>query len=294
MLHTIGPYMNARRYSPSMEPTTAARVLVVAVSGLFGLVVGSFLNVVIYRVPRGMSVVRPPSHCPKCDTELKSIDNVPLISWLCLRGKCRYCRTPISVRYPIVELLTGLCFAAVAWSLGSLKPLPSLLVVVAAYLASLAIDHDDLPIPGSVDLAAGIGAGSLIVVAAAVAEPTRIGWAALGGGATAAIALLADRSDRGSRRACTITMLGWSASWLWAPAGLILAGWVLLVASVVAIGQRTSLTKANDVRVAGALAGAPEQADTSGRMLSAKLSRATMAIGGYGLLLASGALSTPF
>ena len=166
---------------------------------------------------------------------------MPLVSWLVLRGKCRYCRTPISVRYPIVELLTGLSFAAVAWALGSLDPLPSLLIVVAASLAAVAIDLDGLPIPWSVDLAAGIGAGSLIVVAAAVAEPTRIGWAALGGGASAVVALLADRTDRGARRACIIATLGWSSSWLWAPGGLVLAGWALLVASAVAIGQRTSL-----------------------------------------------------
>ncbi len=294
MLHTIGPSMGARRYSPAMEPTTAARVLVVAISGLFGLLVGSFLNVVIYRVPRGMSVVRPPSHCPNCDTELKAADNVPLVSWLVLRGKCRYCRTPISVRYPIVELLTGLSFAAVAWALGSLDPLPSLLIVVAASLAAVAIDLDGLPIPWSVDLAAGIGAGSLIVVAAAVAEPTRIGWAALGGGASAVVALLSDRTDRGARRACIIATLGWSSSWLWAPGGLVLAGWALLVASAVAIGQRTSLTRANEARVAGVPAGTPAQADTSGCVTSAKFSLVAMAICGFGLVLVSSALSSPF
>ena len=226
MASSIGPSRQARHYSPPMEPTAAARVLIVVVSGLFGLVVGSFLNVVIYRVPRGMSVVRPPSHCPTCDTELKSADNVPLVSWLLLRGKCRYCRTPISPRYPLVELVTGLAFMAVAWSVGSFGPLPSLLLLVAAALAATAIDLDGLPVPWSIDVAAGLGAGSLVIVAAATGEPDRIGWAALGGCAAGVVALLADRSEPGARRACAMAALGWSASWLWAPGGLVLAGWV--------------------------------------------------------------------
>ncbi|GAA4674088.1 prepilin peptidase [Frondihabitans cladoniiphilus] len=80
----------------------------------FGLLIGSFLNVVVYRVPNGMSVATPPSACPTCHSEIRSYDNVPVLSWLVLRGKCRDCRTPISARYPIVELLTGVFFLVVA------------------------------------------------------------------------------------------------------------------------------------------------------------------------------------
>ncbi len=75
---------------------------------VFGLCVGSFLNVVIWRVPRKQSVVRPASHCPQCETPIQPADNIPVVSWLLLRGKCRACGHPIPVRYPLVELVTAL------------------------------------------------------------------------------------------------------------------------------------------------------------------------------------------
>jgi leader peptidase (prepilin peptidase)/N-methyltransferase len=92
----------------------ASHVLAVACSGVAGLAVGSFLNVVVYRVPRHLSVVRPPSHCPGCGTHLGALDMVPVVSWIALRGRCRHCRAPIPVRYPLVELATGGVFAAIA------------------------------------------------------------------------------------------------------------------------------------------------------------------------------------
>lgn len=81
--------------------------------GIFGLFIGSFLNVVVYRVPLKKSVVSPPSACPHCDKHIAWYDNLPLISWIILRGKCRNCGGPISVRYPLIELGTGLFFAAI-------------------------------------------------------------------------------------------------------------------------------------------------------------------------------------
>src|SRR3954463_5387434 len=78
---------------------------------VFGACIGSFLNVVVWRLPRGESLVTPPSHCPKCNTKLAWRDNVPVFGWLFLRGRCRYCREPISARYPIIEFLTGAIFA---------------------------------------------------------------------------------------------------------------------------------------------------------------------------------------
>src|SRR5881398_815126 len=78
----------------------------------FGACVGSFLNVVVWRLPRGESIVSPPSHCPKCGTKLAWYDNIPVFGWIALRGKCRYCGQPISVRYPIFEAITGLLFVA--------------------------------------------------------------------------------------------------------------------------------------------------------------------------------------
>ena len=93
---------------------SAALVLGAAFVAVFGLLVGSFLNVVVYRVPNGMSVVAPPSACPGCGSGIKAYDNVPVLSWLALRGKCRSCREPISMRYPLVEAGVGVFFAVVA------------------------------------------------------------------------------------------------------------------------------------------------------------------------------------
>ena len=91
-------------------PVTA--VLLVA-CGVLGLAIGSFLNVVIYRVPRGESVITPRSHCPGCLAAITPRDEVPVLSWLALGGRCRHCRTPISLRYPFVELLTAVLFVGV-------------------------------------------------------------------------------------------------------------------------------------------------------------------------------------
>ena len=90
----------------------------VVVTGLFGAVIGSFLNVVVHRLPAGESLVSPGSRCPACRTPLKPYDNVPVVSWLVLRGRCRNCGAPISPRYPLVELATALVFAAVVAARG--------------------------------------------------------------------------------------------------------------------------------------------------------------------------------
>src|SRR3974377_893535 len=92
---------------------------------LYGLALGSFLNVCIYRLPREMSVVRPRSSCPTCHSPIAWYDNVPVLSWLVLRGRCRQCRAHISPRYLLVELLTGLlfvaCYSAFGWTLSTFK-----------------------------------------------------------------------------------------------------------------------------------------------------------------------------
>ena len=94
---------------------------------IVGLCVGSFLNVVIARVPEGRSVVSPRSACPRCGAEIEWYDNVPLVSYALLRARCRRCGEPISIRYPIVELLTGLLFVLAGWQLGlSIDLLPAL------------------------------------------------------------------------------------------------------------------------------------------------------------------------
>ncbi|MGL5857823.1 MAG: prepilin peptidase [Angustibacter sp.] len=117
-------------------------IALAGVCALLGLIVGSFLNVVIWRVPRGESVVTPPSRCPGCQQLIRPWDNVPVLGWLVLRGWCRQCRAPISARYPAVELATGLLFAAIAWRFGATWELPAYLYLGAIGIALTMIDID--------------------------------------------------------------------------------------------------------------------------------------------------------
>jgi leader peptidase (prepilin peptidase)/N-methyltransferase len=114
----------------------------VAGCALLGLVIGSFLNVVIWRVPRGQSVVRPRSHCPSCGAVVRARDDVPLISWLLLHGKCRDCGTAISARYPLVEAGTAVVFALLAARIGADWALPGFLYLGAVGVALALIDID--------------------------------------------------------------------------------------------------------------------------------------------------------
>src|SRR5215207_10528712 len=93
-------------------------VLAVALAGLGGLLVGSFLNVVAWRLPRGESLVKPRSRCPHCKTQIAAYDNVPVLSWLLLRGRCRNCGARIAIRYPAVELVTAATFAGIVAARG--------------------------------------------------------------------------------------------------------------------------------------------------------------------------------
>jgi leader peptidase (prepilin peptidase)/N-methyltransferase len=121
--------------------------LLVAYCALFGLVVGSFLNVVIYRVPRKESVVSPRSACPTCAMPITARDNVPIFSWLILHGRCRGCRSPISVRYPLIEAATAGLFAGVAARIGFSWALPAYLVLAAGLLALACTDLEHLLLP---------------------------------------------------------------------------------------------------------------------------------------------------
>jgi leader peptidase (prepilin peptidase) / N-methyltransferase len=115
-----------------------------------GAVIGSFLNVVIHRLPRHESLVSPPSRCPHCETPVKPYDNVPVVSWLVLRGRCRHCGAPISPRYPVVELLTALVFAAVVLVRGFDDDLVLELPFVAALIALAGIDLDHKLLPNRI------------------------------------------------------------------------------------------------------------------------------------------------
>lgn len=135
-----------------------------AAAGAFGTLIGSFLNVVVYRVPAGLSVVRPGSACPGCGAPIRPWDNIPVLSWLVLRGRCRDCAQPISARYPLVESATGVLFVAVAWRFapGILEAHGTTSVIAAAvqlvaylYLAAVSvalalIDLDTHTLPNAI------------------------------------------------------------------------------------------------------------------------------------------------
>ena len=163
-------------------------MIAVIAAALGGLLVGSFINVVAHRLPRGESLLRPRSRCPECGTQLRAIDNVPVISWLALRGRCHHCGASISARYPIVELVTGALYIAVVVSqddavrivLGlllvtalvpitlidlELRIIPNVITgpaALAAVVAIAALDTDFLPEA----LIAGAAGGGFFLVAA--------------------------------------------------------------------------------------------------------------------------------
>ncbi|MEO1392721.1 MAG: prepilin peptidase [Cyanobacteria bacterium J06634_5] len=123
-------------------------VPVLIVFGL-GAAVGSFLNVVVYRLPEGLSLIHPPSRCPRCETRLKPYDNVPVFGWLWLKGKCRSCRLPIAARYPVVEFATACLFVSVFMVFGMSWATPGHWIFVCWLLALALIDLDTMTLPNS-------------------------------------------------------------------------------------------------------------------------------------------------
>jgi leader peptidase (prepilin peptidase)/N-methyltransferase len=121
-----------------------------AFAGISGAVIGSFLNVVVYRLPIGQSLVKPRSHCPNCQTPVAPRDNVPLLSWLFLKGKCRHCGETISARYPAVELLTAACFIAVVLAQGISADLIALIPFTAVLIAVTFIDLEHKIVPNKI------------------------------------------------------------------------------------------------------------------------------------------------
>ncbi len=143
-------------------------IALIVLAAVVGLVVGSFLNVVIWRVPRGESVVSPSSHCPRCETPISPWDNVPVLSWLVLRGRCRHCAEPISVRYPAVELVTAVLFGLLAWHLGASWELPAFLYLGAIAVALSLIDIDVHRLPNAIVLPSYAVAAVLLLLPAVV------------------------------------------------------------------------------------------------------------------------------
>jgi leader peptidase (prepilin peptidase)/N-methyltransferase len=165
-------------------------------AGVLGAIVGSFLNVVAYRLPRGESLLHPPSRCPSCGKAVKPYDNIPVLSWLLLRGRCRHCKQPISARYPIVEAGTGLLCALVVLVKGADEDaiIGIVLVLLLVPVTLIDLDHHLIPnkitYPGAVlgialvavletdslveNLVAAAGAGGFLLVAAIV-QPRGMG-----------------------------------------------------------------------------------------------------------------------
>lgn len=157
-------------------------------AAVIGLVVGSFVNVVIYRLPRGESLVHPGSHCPSCGGTVRAYDNVPLVSWVALRGRCRTCRTRISARYPAVEAITSALFAAAAIRFGVVAELGAYLVLFAALVAVAAVDLEHYIVPRKIIyVAAALAAPFLVVQVVVGGDPGRLVDAAIAGAASFAV-----------------------------------------------------------------------------------------------------------
>lgn len=143
--------------------------LTVAGSAVVGLLVGSFLNVVAHRIPAGVRVTTPPSACPSCGHRIRPYDNVPVVSWLLLRGRCRDCRAPISIRYPLVEAGTAVLFALTASLIGPSWVLPAFLWFAAVVEVLVIIDLAHKRIPNRI-LYPGTAVALVLLAAGAVAE----------------------------------------------------------------------------------------------------------------------------
>jgi leader peptidase (prepilin peptidase)/N-methyltransferase len=191
------------------DPTILPPAFSFIVVGALGAIIGSFLNVVIHRLPLDESIVFPNSRCPSCSTVIAFYDNVPVLSYLALRGRCRFCKVRISPRYPAVEILTALLFVAVVWRYGVTPALPFELVFVSAMVALIFIDAENMILPNLITYP-----GIVFSVLARLAIPYLMGrpyfddleglsrglfsdwplWAASLGGAVLAHSLVAVRS----------------------------------------------------------------------------------------------------
>ncbi len=213
----------------------------------FGLLIGSFLNVVAYRIPRKESLAHPGSHCPSCEAPVRFYDNIPVLSWLLLRGRCRDCSEPIASRYPLVEGVTAALFAAVAVVHAHDTTMLVLGLVLVAFLVPIAlIDFDSKIIPNRLTLPAAVAAVVLGTVLDPGGEPERLIAAAAAGGVLALPALL-HPAGMGMGDAKLIAVLGLFLGAAVAPAFLV----AFLAGSVagVAIMMRVGLAKARKTPV---------------------------------------------
>lgn len=152
-------------------------------SVILGLLIGSFLNVCIYRIPRNESIAFPPSHCPHCEYNLKPADLVPVLSYLCLRGRCRKCKAPISLTYPVVEALNALLYGYIVYTQGPTISAVLNCVLVSLFIVIAKIDYETLLIPNRLNIAiAVIGTVSLVLSGVSLQGMDRLFGLLLGGG----------------------------------------------------------------------------------------------------------------
>ncbi len=207
-----------------MTLVVIGRPLAIGIAVVAGLLIGSFLNVVAYRVPRRLSVIAPGSFCPSCRAPIRGYDNVPIVSWLVLRGRCRHCGAPISGRYAIVEGATALLFGLCAAAVGAHWPVVGLGVLAATVVALALVELDGANSPAAV-AAIGSATGTVVLIAAAAGSHRwwRLGGALIGAGFGLLCIVAASRVDRrpgGADR----------AAWSIVPAGAFM-GWLGLVGS---------------------------------------------------------------
>ncbi len=222
-------------------------------TGILGLCVGSFLNVCIYRIPNKLSIRTPPSHCPDCKARLTALDMVPVASWLFLGGKCRHCGKPISPRYMIVELLTGVLFLLCWWRLPGLGSLIPALALVSVLIAACFIDAEHTIIPNGLVLFGSV-CGALAVLITSLAGNPNPRWqdallgALAGGGPLFLIdvvsRLILRKDGMGGGDVKLMAMVGLFLGWQHTLLALVLAvvagglaGAVLLVTKVLKHGD---------------------------------------------------------
>jgi leader peptidase (prepilin peptidase)/N-methyltransferase len=159
----------------------------IAFLGAFGAAIGSFVNVVAYRLPRHQSLVKPRSRCPHCERQIAGYDNIPVVSWILLRARCRHCQAPIPVRYPLVEALTALLFVGVGLKIGVEDTLLPALALTITLVAAAETDLEHHIIPNRVTATSAIAAVALW----AVVDPGRLPENLIAGAAAGGFLLLA-------------------------------------------------------------------------------------------------------
>jgi leader peptidase (prepilin peptidase)/N-methyltransferase len=154
----------------------------IAFLGAFGAAIGSFVNVLAYRLPRHESLVKPRSRCPQCKTQIAGYDNIPVVSWMLLRGRCRHCRAPIPMRYPLVEALTALLFVAVGLRTGLEYTLLPALALTITLVAAAETDLEHHIIPNRLMATSAVAGVALWAIADAGRLPENLIAGAAAGG----------------------------------------------------------------------------------------------------------------